>query len=453
MDTSTDQQIKLRPVLVTGASGFVGSHVVREMLDHGYTVRVMVRTEGQALAFRSLGVETVTGDLQKPESLAGVVRGVGSILHIASIFRQAGLPDEVYRDVNATGTQRLIDAATAAGVARFIHCSTNGVHGGIKNPPGNEDSPVKPGDIYQESKWEGEQIAMRAFESGRIRGAVLRPAMIYGPGDTRLLKIFRMIARRRFFYIGRGDAFVHYIDVRDLARAFRLALEHTGVNARAYIIAGREMVTLRDSVERIAKIIGVPPPWLRLPVKPMQWAGSVCEALCRPFNIEPPIFRRRVDFYTKHRGFDVSRAAREIGFKAAQGLDSELREISDWYWAHGYYPQCPPVAPPPSPAELDALSAGATFVRTAGGRILRWSAEAETLYGFSRAEAEGSFAHILLRTAFPVTLDVLDEHAARTGAWSGRLRQKRRDGGTVEVGAEWRTGAAGGVVERHSSAE
>lgn len=440
-------------MLVTGASGFVGSHVVREMLDHGYTVRVMVRTEGQALAFRSLDVETVLGDLRKPERLADVVRGVGSILHIASIFRQAGLPDEVYRDVNATGTQRLIDTAAAAGVSRFIHCSTNGVHGGIKNPPGNEDSPVKPGDVYQESKWEGEQIAMRAFESGRIRGAVLRPAMIYGPGDTRLLKIFRMIARRRFFYIGLGDAFVHYIDVRDLARAFRLALEHTEVNARAYIIAGREIVTLRDSAERIAKIIGVRPPWLRLPVKPMQWAGSICEAVCRPFNIEPPIFRRRVDFYTKHRSFDVSRAASEIGFEAAQSLDTELREISNWYLAHGYYPQRPAESPLPSPAELDSLAPGATFVRTAGGRILRWSAEAEKLYGFSRAEAEGSFAHILLRTVFPVTLDVLDAQVSRAGTWRGRLRQKRRDGGTVEVGAEWIAGAAGCVVERHASAD
>jgi nucleoside-diphosphate-sugar epimerase len=84
--------------------------------------------------------------------------------------------DDVYRDVNATGTQRLIDAAAATGMTRFIHCSTNGVHGGIKNPPGNEDSPVKPGDVHQKSKWEGEQISMRAFASGRIRVAVLRPA-------------------------------------------------------------------------------------------------------------------------------------------------------------------------------------------------------------------------------------------------------------------------------------
>ena len=449
MDTAPHRHPKLRPVLVTGASGFVGSHVVREMLDHGYTVRVMVRTEGQALAFRSLGVETVLGDLQKPESLADVVRGVGSILHIASIFRQAGLPDEVYRDVNATGTQRLIDTAAAAGVSRFIHCSTNGVHGGIKNPPGNENSPVKPGDVYQESKWEGEQIAMRAFESGRIRGAVLRPAMIYGPGDTRLLKIFRMIARRRFFYIGRGDAFVHYIDVRDLARAFRLALEHTEVNARAYIIAGREIVTLRDSAERIAKIIGVRPPWLRLPVKPMQWAGSICEALCRPFNIEPPIFRRRVDFYTKHRSFDVSRAAREIGFEAAQSLDAELREISDWYLKHGYYPQRPAEDNVPSPATLGALDADVTFVRTAGGRILRWSAGAERLYGYSRAQAEGAFAHILLRTVFPVTLDVLDGQVARVGTWSGRLRQRGSDGRAIEVAADWHATNAGCVAETH----
>ena len=93
--------LKNKPVLVTGASGFVGSHVVREMLDNGYTVRVMVRNEGQALAFRSLGVDVAHGDLRDSASLTKATAGVGSILHIAAIFRQAGLPDEVYHDINA----------------------------------------------------------------------------------------------------------------------------------------------------------------------------------------------------------------------------------------------------------------------------------------------------------------------------------------------------------------
>ncbi|MFO1520924.1 MAG: NAD-dependent epimerase/dehydratase family protein [Kiritimatiellia bacterium] len=211
----------------------------------GYAVRVMVRTEGQALAFRSLGVETAAGDLQKPESLPAVVRGVGSILHIASIFRQAGLPDEVYRDVNATGTERLIDAAAAAGVARFIHCSTNGVHGGIKNPPGNEDSPVKPGDVYQESKWEG------ADRDARLRiGAHPRRGAAAGDdlraGGHAAAEDFPHDRPAALLYIGRGDAFVHYIDVRDLARAFGWRWS-TPRSTRAPTSSPAARSTLRDS--------------------------------------------------------------------------------------------------------------------------------------------------------------------------------------------------------------
>jgi len=317
--------------LVTGASGFVGGHVVKLLVESGVRVRGMVRDPAKAEPLEKLGVETVTADLRDAESLRRAVDGVDHVYGIASLFRQAGLPEEVFHDINAEGIRRLFDAAIDAGVRRIVHCSTVGVLGHVADPPGTEESPYSPGDMYQRTKLEGEKIAMEYFRSGKMRGVVIRPAMIYGPGDTRNLKLFRMIAKGHFFYVGPGRQCVHFIDVRDLARAFYLAMTRDDVNAEVFIIAGEKAVPLVEMVTRIADELGVKRPRIHLPVKPMQWLGSACEAICRPLHINPPIFRRRVDFFTKNRHFDGSKARRDLGFEPAKTFEAEIADIIKWY--------------------------------------------------------------------------------------------------------------------------
>ena len=313
--------------LVTGASGFVGGYMVRHLLDQGIRVRAMVRDENNVQDLKRLGIEVVVAELRDSDSLARAVAGVRGVYHIAALFRQHGFADRVFREVNADGTQRLLDASIQAGVHRFIHCSTVGVLGDIAHPPADESTPYGPGDIYQQTKMDGEKLALKAFQSGTISGVVIRPAMIHGPGDQRTLKLFRMIARKRFFYVGHGLARVHWIDVRDLVRAFRLAMDHQERIGEIYIIAGETHMPLRNMCEEVAAQLGVSPPWLSLPVRPIQWAGSLCEVLCRPLGIEPPLYRRRVDFYTKHRSFDGSKAGRELGFKPCRTFSEEVADI------------------------------------------------------------------------------------------------------------------------------
>ncbi len=321
--------------LVTGASGFVGGWMVDHLVRQGVKVRAMIKDKGKAGPLRKPGVEIVLADLRDGPSLKKAVEGITGVYHIAGLFRQAGLPESVFRDVNAEGTRRMLDASIAAGVRRFIHCSTVGVLGHVENPPANEETPYHPGDMYQRSKMEGEKIALDYFRTGRIPGVVIRPAMIYGPGDLRMLKMFRMIARKRFFYVGRGDARVHFIDVRDLVRAFELAMQKEQCNGGIYIIAGERSLPLHEMAALVARQLGVPAPWLHIPVKPMQWLGSLCEALCTPLNIPPPLYRRRVDFYTKSRWFDGSKAERDLGFKPAKRLEDELADIVEWYRSNG----------------------------------------------------------------------------------------------------------------------
>ena len=294
----------------------------------------MVRTEAAdaAAALRTDGIRLVEGDLAKPETLRRALTvGCDVVYNIAALYRQAGLPDSVYRQVNAIGVGQLIEAAGAAGVRRVVHCSTVGVHGDIEHPPANEDAPLAPGDIYQITKVEGESIARDTAARTGVEVVIARPSGIYGPGDRRLLKLFRGVARRTFVVLGDGRIYYHLTHIDDLIEAFRLCGEVSQAAGRTYILAGAETPTLNELVALIAAEAGVKPPTVHLPVWPFWFAGAACEALCAPLGIEPPLYRRRVDFFTKSRAFDISRARAELGYAPAVSLRDGIRRTLDWY--------------------------------------------------------------------------------------------------------------------------
>jgi nucleoside-diphosphate-sugar epimerase len=326
--------MKNEKYLVTGAAGFVGSAVVRELLQRGKKVRALVRNgsiKNKTLKGLGLDVEIVEGDLKNPASLLKAAEGCSGVFHIAALFRQVNVPDEEFDLVNVKGTESMLKASIEAGVKRFVHCSTCGVVTSSDNPICDETEPYKPGDIYQRSKVEGEKTALHYFREGKISGVVIRPAMIFGPGDQRTLKLFRMINRRRFFYVGTGDKLVHWIDVRDLARAFCQAMESTTTNAEVYIVAGKKPLSLKEFVELVAKKLEVPKPWLHIPVRPMQWLGVLCETVCQPFGIEPPLYKRRVDFYIKNRSYNTSKVKSQLAFTPRQDIELEVSDIIDNY--------------------------------------------------------------------------------------------------------------------------
>lgn len=316
--------------LVTGATGFVGGHMIDLLIERGEKVRALVRNVEKAQALALRGVELVQGDLKDRNALGNAVKDCKGVFHIGAVFREAKLPDSEYFEINVEGTRKLFEAAIEAGVPRIVYCSTNGVHGDVQNPPADETYPYAPCDVYQESKVASEKVVFDFFRSGKIRGVILRPAMIYGPRDTRLLKIFRMINRGRFFYVGKGDALCHFIDVRDLVEAFYQGMLRTELNAEAYLIAGERIIPLNEFCNLVADTLGVKHPWLHIPLIPMQLLGDLCELICKPFGIEPPLYRRRVDFYIKNRSFRIDKAKRDLGFKPARSLEEEVSDIVRW---------------------------------------------------------------------------------------------------------------------------
>jgi nucleoside-diphosphate-sugar epimerase len=294
-----------------------------------------VRDPAHATDLAGSGMQVATGDLRDVSALRAAVKGIDVVYHVAAIYRSAGVAAETYRAINRTAVGTLVEAAAAAGVRRVVHCSTVGVHGDVDHPPANEDAPLKPGDIYQVTKLEGEQLAQETAARCGIELTIVRPSGIYGPGDRRLLKLFKNVVRR-FPILGSGQIYYHLTYIDDLVDGFRLCGEHSAAAGRTYILAGADVTTLVDVMGMIAEAAGVRPPTLHLPVWPFWLAGAACEAICVPFGIEPPIYRRRVDFFTKSRAFDITRARTEIGYAPRVGLREGINRTLTWYREHGW---------------------------------------------------------------------------------------------------------------------
>jgi nucleoside-diphosphate-sugar epimerase len=326
-------------VLVTGATGFTGGHLAQYLAGRGDEVRALVRSKSRARFDRSplpaKGVIGSDGDLMDAKSVERAAEDIDVVYHIAATYREAGQPDDAYRAINVEGTRNVLEAAKAAGVRRVVHCSTGGVHGHIAHPPATEDAPFNPGDVYQETKLAAEALAREYGASSSLDVVVARPIGIYGPGDTRFLRMFRGLARGRFPMIGSGQAFYHLTFIEDLIEGFRLCGTVPAAKGRTYILAGPRYTTLEQLVHLVAAELKVDPPRMHLPVWPFWTAGLLCEMVCVPLRIEPPIYRRRVDFYTKSRAFDTTRARTELEYSPKVDLEEGIKRTADWYRSEG----------------------------------------------------------------------------------------------------------------------
>lgn len=327
-----------KKVLLTGATGFVGGHLARRLIGEEALLRVLVRASSSKLRvaeLQQLGAEVIVGDLTEASSVDQAVMGCDYVFHIGATFRQANLENDAYFQINVQGTRHVLDAAERHGVRKVIHCSTNGVHSHIEHPPADETAPIHPADIYQISKWEAEKLAHKRFTSGSLQGVILRPAMIWGEGDLRFLKLFRGIARRRLPIIGDGKSWTHWIYIDDLVDAFLLAAEKDVPSGEAFLIAGKRPVPLAYVFETIAKLAGVKVLPFKIPFKPLQSLSMLIETICKPFGINPPLYRRRIDFFIKNRSFKIEKAQRMLGFSPRYDFEEEAKRVYTWYKTQG----------------------------------------------------------------------------------------------------------------------
>jgi len=327
-------------VLITGGTGFIGSQLARRLLADGHDVRLLslIKTQAErsnADDLRQRGVELVEGSVADRSLYDHALDGVDVVHHIAATMREADVPDSVFWDTNLAATQDLVRASQARGVKRFVYCSTMGVTGDVRGRPVNETEPYHPKDIYTRTKAAAEQWILEEARRSGFAATAVRPADVYGPGDRRLVKLFSMIQKERFFYLGDGRGRRHMIYIDDLLDGMIAAQEIPDAVGNVFLLAGPEPIALRALAELIAAELSVRPPKLRLPYRPVWLLSAVVEGACRPLGVQPPIYPRRVDFYAHDYEFDTSRARSVLGFTPRVDITEGVQRTISAYRQEG----------------------------------------------------------------------------------------------------------------------
>lgn len=324
-------------VLVTGGKGFLGSHIVTQLAARGDRVRVFARPSTKTpFLLEKTNYEFIPGDIRDSDAVEQAVRGVDYIIHVVSNFRKGGSDKQEAYAVNVEGTENVLKAAQKHGVQHLIHCSTIGVHGTVLEIPATETTPFNPTDLYQETKLIGEQRVWAFHRETGLPVTVVRPISLFGPGDTRMLKLFRLIQKGRFVIVGDGEVLFHPTYIDDVVRGFLLCLNNPKAIGEAFIIGGEGYLSLNELCQLIAKELEVKPPRLRLPMAPILAMATFCERICEPLGLEPPLHRRRVSFFQNNRAFSIEKVKQTLGFEPQMSLTEAIQKTIYWYQQQGW---------------------------------------------------------------------------------------------------------------------
>ena len=320
-------------ILITGGTGFIGSRLALRCAADGHAVRVFAMANTKAESdnkdlLEKAGIELVLGSVTEAERVQAAVRDRDIVFHLAAAQHEMNVPDQRYWDVNVGGTEAVLGACIEAGVSRLIYGSTIGVYG---SPSGqlDERSPLKPDNLYGETKLAAENLVRAAKD--RLHVVIIRISETYGPGDRRLVKLFSTIKSGVFFVIGDGKNLHHMIFIDDLIDGLLLAASVDVPSGEEIVLAGKEVASTDQIVAAIAAEVGTEPRRWHAPMGLFMPVAVVLESTLKPLGIQPPLHRRRMDFFKKDFTFSSQKAAAVLGFQPAVGLKDGVKRTADWY--------------------------------------------------------------------------------------------------------------------------
>lgn len=324
-------------VLVTGGTGFTGSNLVRKLISTNAEVRGIARESSEIADDMKDEVRWYRGDVYDAEVVQEAMDGVDYVFHMATSFRDPGASDEEYWKVHVESTQLLARAALQqSDFRRFIHTSTVGVHGHVSDPPADETAPYDPGDHYQETKLEGELWIRDFADREKLPLVVLRPAAIMGPTDRRLLKLFKF-AKYGFFPLLDGhETRYHLIHVEDLTDCMLLSAHHPDAQGEVFICGNAEPTTVVEILTQIGEIMDRTVRFVHLPSRPLFMITDFVEWASKQLNVEPILYRRRLEFFTKDRAFDTSKLQDVLNFDFRYANREGIKDTAEGYIDSGW---------------------------------------------------------------------------------------------------------------------
>lgn len=322
--------------LVTGATGFVGSHLVRALAGGHEPVCALVRPGADATALEALGVEVVRGDLRDPDASRRAARGCRAIYHAAALTSHASAPASAIFETNVDGTRHLAEAALDAGVERLVFCSAVKVFGVSRVGTIVEDTPRAPASQYAHSKALAEDLLLDLAARRGLPVVVARLGGMFGPGAVGWLGLFQAIAAGRFRMLGRGEGRYQAADVADVVDGLLRCGETPGIEGRVYHLTGAEPVRLAELIAMIADEVGGAPLPRPLPAAPLAAYGGLQRVAMRLGRSLPRF--GRVEFFLGDRVFDIGRARRELGYAPRTDLRTSVARTAVWFRERGLLP-------------------------------------------------------------------------------------------------------------------
>jgi nucleoside-diphosphate-sugar epimerase len=303
-------------VLITGAGGFIGSHLVDSQLEHGHHVRA-VDLHLDLLSHQAghLCLEAIRGDISEKDVVQKLVEGIDVVYHLASAHLNVSLSNDHYRQVNVGATMALLEAAKQASVKRFVHCSSVGVIGDVKHPPADETTECHPVNIYERTKLEGEETALNFVRRTGFPVVVVRPAWVYGPRCPRTAKLFRTISKGQFPIFGNGKNMRHPVYITDAIRGLELCAETPNIDGEVFIIAGEVPVESRELVNLIGRQLNARTQRMHFPIFLGQATGLALELVFKLIRRQPPFSRRSMDFFLKHNAYTIAKAQSRLNYR------------------------------------------------------------------------------------------------------------------------------------------
>ena len=323
-------------VLLTGATGFLGSHVAEALVAEGWTVRCTVRKTSNLRWIESLPVDRVTADVRSTAELANALEGVDVVVHSAGLTRAKS--DAEYHRVNSEGTQALALAAADAGVRRFVFVSSLAARGPDRRVSDRGVTDDRPTSAYGESKLAGERRLFQVLseQTGAMEGVILRPGGIYGPRDEDSLNLFK-VAKTGMIPVPTSKGRLQPVYVKDVAEAVIRAVARPDVDLKPIPIVGPEIVSWADMGEALGSAVGKPVRLVKIPNPIWQVGGAVAETAARLVGMSPQFDRRTADDLSRlDWTADPREAEASLGWRAATHLREAMEETGRWYREHGW---------------------------------------------------------------------------------------------------------------------
>jgi nucleoside-diphosphate-sugar epimerase len=318
--------------LVTGGSGFLGSHLVEALVARGEEVRVLVRPSSNITHLESLGVELTYGDLKDIQSLRTAAKGVERIYHCAALAADWG-DWETFRIANVSGVRNLLDVALEYGVSKFIHVSTTDVYG-HPDYPANETAPHRfRGWQYGDTKVEGEQLVWDYYHQHGLPVTIVRPANIYGPRSIPfVLEILELLKSGSMIHIGQGRKPAGLAYVTNVVDLLLRAADSENSVGQAYNVTDGLDISWRQYVNRLATIAGMPGPRIVIPYRVAYFGGWTMEKTYSALRIKSrPLFTRMfAELFGTHQGFCIDKARQELGYVPAVDFEEGMRRVDAW---------------------------------------------------------------------------------------------------------------------------